>query len=410
MKKEKIEIINRNGEKLAASMFLPANGELQTVALFAHCFTCSKNLAVVRNISAELTRKGIGVLNFDFTGLGQSHGDFSDSNFSNNLTDIEDAYNYAKENYAAPSILIGHSLGGAAVLKAANILPTKAVVTLGAPAEAKHVSHLITDIDAVLKDGKATISIGGRPFTIKKQFIDDLQTHNLAEELKNLKKPLLILHSPQDTIVTIDNAAQIYKNAFHPKSFISLDGADHLVSKKEDALYVAQVIASWVSRYVDLRTVEAPVKKTAKKSVAGEQVLVYLNEDEGYTNHIYTENHHIIADEPISFGGTDLGPSPYELLNGAIGSCTSLTLKLYAARKKWDLQEVYVYLSYGKKHAEEIGVESEEKGRLDVISKKIKVVGNLDATQKARLLEIASRCPVHKTVANKVYFESELID
>lgn len=406
MKKQRLNIQNRNGDLLSANLIFPSNRKIDNIAIFAHCFTCSKNLSIIRNISSELTSKGIAVLGFDFTGLGDSHGEFSDSNFSNNLTDIIDAANFLKENYIAPSILIGHSLGGAAVLAAATQLDAiEAIVTIGAPASVAHVTSLIGNKEKILREGKAQISIGGRPFTIKKQFLEDLAQHDLGNEIKALRKPLLILHSPQDKIVSIDNASTIYQHAFHPKSFIGLDGADHLLSKKEDAVYVAQIIAAWVSRYVNIATNTKQLKDTA-----GEQVLVYLNEEEGFTNHVYTENHHLLADEPISFGGSDLGPSPYELLNAAIGSCTVLTLKLYAARKKWDLQEVYIYLSYAKKHAAEIGIDTEEMGRLDHITKKIKLVGNLDEAQKKRLKEIASRCPVHRTVSSKVYFDTELID
>ena len=406
MKKSKIEIRNRNNEMLSANLVTPSSGQFSQIAVFAHCFTCSKNLSVVRNISAELTNKDIAVLNFDFTGLGDSGGDFSDSNFSNNLTDIEDISEYLIEHHMAPTVLIGHSLGGAAVIKAANLLPNiKAVVVIGAPSNTTHVKHLISDKETIEKEGKANISIGGRPFTIKKQFLEDLSAHNIHEAVKTLKRPFLILHSPQDRIVEIENAATLYQNAYHPKSFVSLDGADHLISKKEDALYAARIIGSWVSRYIDL---DSGDNEDKIMDTQGEQVLVYLNEEENYTNHIYTKRHHVIADEPISLGGSDLGPSPYELLNAAVGSCTVLTLKMYAKRKKWDLQEVYVYLSYSKQQAEALGVDSGSDS-VDHITKKVKLVGNLDETQRQRLLEIASKCPVHKTVSNKVHFTSELI-
>ncbi len=408
MKTEKLSIQNRSGEALAAKLFFPINGTYQQIAIFAHCFTCSSSLAVVRNISTKLTTKGIAVLSFDFTGLGRSEGEFSDTNFSHNISDIIDTSEFLTKHYQEPTILIGHSLGGAAVIKAANQLPNiKAVVALAAPSYAEHVAqHLVGQKEAIETEGSGTVSIGGRPFVIKKQFIDDLEKHNVIEEVKILKRPLLILHSPQDRIVAIEHASNLYQNAFHPKSFVSLDGADHLVSNKKDALYVADVIGAWVSRYVSLMQ-----EKTTEvqKDTKGEQVLVYLNNEDNLTNHVYTEKHHLVADEPVSFGGDDLGPSPYELLNAAVGSCTVLTLKLYAQRKKWDLQEVFVYLTYAKKHAQELDLELENMGKLDSIVKKIKLVGNLDATQRARLLEIASRCPVHKTVSNKVYFKSELI-
>ncbi len=411
MKKVHLKIKNRNNQLLAADLITPSNGVFSKIAIFAHCFTCSKNLSIVRNISGELTNKGIAVLNFDFTGLGHSEGDFSDTNFSNNLTDIVDASTFLEENYVRPTVLIGHSLGGAAVIKAANLLPhIKAVVTIGAPSQAAHVAHFVDhQKDQIDNQGAATVSIGGRPFTIKKQFLEDIYSHDIVEDVKKIKRPFLVLHSPQDKIVSIDNAAKLYQHAFHPKSFISLDGMDHLISKKEDAIYAAQVIVAWVSRYIDLTITQEEEEEI--KDTQGEQVLVYLNDEENYTNHVYTKRHHLIADEPLSFGGSDLGPSPYELLNASIGSCTVLTLKLYAKRKKWDLQEVYVYLSYAKKHAEELGTaDSNDLGKIDHITKKIKLVGNLDEAQKKRLLEIASKCPVHKTVSNGVHFDSELVE
>ena len=410
MKRIPLKIENRNNQLLAANLITPSNGTFSKIAIFAHCFTCSKSLSIVRNISGELTNKGIAVLNFDFTGLGNSEGDFSNTTFSNNLTDIVDASIFLEEHYVRPTVLIGHSLGGAAVIKAANLLPNiKAVVVIGAPSKTAHVGHFAAPHkDKIEKEGAATVSIGGRPFTIKKQFLEDLQDHHILEDVRNIKRPFLVLHSPQDKVVSIDNAAELYQHAYHPKSFISLDGMDHLISKKEDAIYAAQVIGAWVSRYIDLTIVQQEEEEI--KDTQGEQVLVYLNDEENYTNHVYTKRHHLIADEPVSFGGSDLGPSPYELLNAAVGSCTVLTLKLYAKRKKWDLQEVYVYLSYDKKHGEELGTaDSNSLGKIDHITKKIKLVGNLDEKQKKRLLEIASKCPVHKTLSNGVHFDSELV-
>ncbi|UUW08760.1 alpha/beta fold hydrolase [Flavobacterium plurextorum] len=406
MKKIELSIKNKNGESLAAQLITPINGEINNIAIFAHCFTCSSSLAVVRNISSELTNQGISVLNFDFTGLGHSDGDFSETTFSNNVSDIVAVNEFLTENYIAPTILIGHSLGGAAVIIAANLLSNiKAVVSIAAPSYVKHITkHFGGFEDTINKKGEAVLSIGGRPFKIKKQFIDDLEAHNLEDEVKLLRRPLLILHSPQDLIVGIENAASLYHQAIHPKSFISLNGADHLISDKRDAFYVAEVISSWVKRYVEIKKEEIAVKDTQ-----GEQVLVYHETIVPFTNHIYTKTHHLYGDEPVEFGGDDLGLSPYELLNAAIGSCTVLTLKLYAQRKQWDLQEVFVYLSYSKKHAEELHLQFEEMGQLDHISKKIKLIGNLTNEQRDRLKEIASKCPVHKTVADKVYFDTQLI-
>ena len=412
MKKTELLIKNKNGESLAAQLITPMNGQINSIAIFAHCFTCSSSLAVVRNISSELTRHGISVLDFDFTGLGHSDGDFSETTFSNNVSDIIAVNEFLTENYIAPTILIGHSLGGAAVIIAANKLPNiQAVVSIAAPSYVKHVIKLFEGLeDAITENGEAVLSIGGRPFKIKKEFIDDLEAHNLEDEVKLLRKPLLLLHSPQDLIVGIENAASLYHKAHHPKSFISLDGADHLISSKEDAFYVAEVISSWVKRYVVIKKDEKVEKyEEDVKDTDGEQVLVYHETIVPFTSHIYTKTHHIYGDEPVEFGGDDLGLSPYELLNAAIGSCTVLTLKLYAQRKQWDLKEVFVYLSYSRKHAAELKLEIEEMGQLDHISKKIKLIGNLTEEQISKLLEIASKCPVHKTVAGKVYFETQLI-
>jgi uncharacterized OsmC-like protein/alpha/beta superfamily hydrolase len=311
---------------------------------------------------------------------------------------------YIKEHYQAPSILIGHSLGGAAILKAASQLKyIKAMITIGAPSEPSHVAHLIeSKQDQIIKEGEAQVQIGGRPFTIKKQFIEDIESINLLETVKSLRIPYLLMHSPQDNVVGIQNAGELYQAAFHPKSFISLDGADHLLSKKDDALYAASIIGAWLRKFVDLEA----LNKTLP-SIKGEQVLAHLNVNDNFTTQISTNSHQMIADEPASIGGDNLGPSPYEYLNAALGSCTALTIKMYAQRKEWNLQEVFVYLSHAKKHAEELGVVSEGKGKIDHISKKIKFIGDLNAEQKTRLLEIASKCPVHRTLQNDIHIETE---
>ncbi len=388
---------------LSARLELPADEKVRTYAIFAHCFTCTSNLSVVRHISRTLTMNGIGVLRFDFTGLGKSEGDFADTNFSSNVSDLITVYNYLKDNYEEPHMLIGHSLGGAAVLMAAAQLPDiKAVVTLGAPAEPEHVQHLFKEsIEEINRSGEAEVNIGGRPFKIQRQFIEDLQNHDLLSIVKKLRRPYLILHSPQDKIVNIDNASKLYLAAHHPKSFITLDGADHLLSEKDDAIYVAEMISTWATRYLD------PMPEVKPLSTEGEQVVAHLNLHDSFTTRIYTPHHHIVADEPLSFGGNNLGPSPYELLNASVGACTVMTIKLYAERKKWDLKEVFVYLTYAKKHVDELDVETEVMGKIDHISKKIKFVGDLDDQQKQKLLEIAAKCPVHKTLGNTVLIETK---
>lgn len=405
MKNQKIEIKNSNGEILHANLELPANKNVLQYAIFAHCFTCSSGLGIVKHISRELTNFGFGVLRFDFTGLGNSDGDFEDTNFTHNLSDLKKVNQYLIDNFDAPTLLIGHSLGGQAALIAASELENiKAVVTIGAPSDPQHVSHLLSNgLEKIKTEGQAKVSIGGRPFVIKKQFIDDLNNYNAENVIQNLRKPLLIMHSPQDTIVGIDNAAKIYKNAHHPKSFVSLDGADHLLTNKKDSIYVAKTIGTWAERYLLKETFHD--KKPL--STEGEQVVAHWKNDTGFTTQISNNRHTIIADEPESVGGDDLGFSPYELLNAALGACTNMTLKLYAERKGWPLEEVYTYLTHSKQHHKDSSGKSENLGKIDHILKKIEVKGDLTDEQVKRLIQIAAKCPVHKTLSSSIEIETK---
>jgi putative redox protein len=404
MSKEKLVIKNSNGEQLHATLELPANKKPLQYAIFAHCFTCSSDLGVVRNISRELTGYGFGVLRFDFTGLGSSEGDFADTNFSHNLKDLEIVNDYITKNYGAPSLLVGHSLGGVAVLIAASRLENvKAVATIGAPADPEHVKHLfVHGMDEMVLKSEASVTIGGRSFMIKKQFLEDLEKHSLASTLKNLRKPILILHSPQDMIVGISNAAEIYQNAHHPKSFVSLDGADHLLSEKKDSLYAAKTIGTWAERYIlgNYSPQGSPIE------TKGEQIVAHWKSDHNFTTQISNNRHAITADEPEDAGGADLGFSPYELLNAALGACTAMTLKLYAERKKWPLEEVYVYLTHDKRHVDDCEDCSGKTGKIDHIKKKLEFVGDLTEEQKSRLTEIAALCPVHKTLGSATKIET----
>jgi putative redox protein len=405
MRTVQLEIPN-DEQGLFARLELPADGKADFFAIFAHCFTCNSSLGVVRHISRTLTGHGFGVLRFDFTGLGRSQGEFSETNFSGNVSDLLAVASYLKEHYKAPTLLIGHSLGGAAVLTAAQQLPEiKAIATIGAPAEASHVTHLFKEgIETIQKNGEAQINIGGRPFKIKKQFIEDLEKKETLEIVKELKKPLLIMHSPQDSIVGIGNAAKLYHAAFHPKSFISLDGADHLLSNKEDAVYAANMIGTWVGKYF-------PRVQHEHLSPQGEQVLVHLNLENNFTSQVYTDKHSIVADEPASIGGDDLGASPYELLSASLGACTVMTLKLYAERKNWDLKEVYCYVTYSKKHVDDIDQNLDVTGQIDHLQKSIKIIGDLDQKQRQRLIQIASKCPVHKSLTSTTVIDTkELLD
>ena len=309
-----------------------------------------------------------------------------------------------KTNYGIAEIIIGHSLGGAAsILAASKLTDIKAIVTIGSPSEPSHVKHLFdNDMEKIKAEGVAKVSIGGRPFNIKKQFIKDLEDNPLSEVIKSLRKPILIMHSPQDTVVGIENAGELYKNAWHPKSFISLDGADHLLSKKEDAIYAAEIIGSWMKKYF-------PQETEKRLDTKGEQVVANLDLSDNFTTEIYTSKHQLIADEPASIGGADLGPSPYELINAGLGACTVMTIKLYAERKGWELNEVKVYLTYEKKHSEEIAEADATPGKIDHIQKKIELIGNLDSSQRKRLIEIASKCPVHKTLTSQTIINTEEI-
>ena len=405
MKSTKLKIPNFKGLQLNAFLELPANQKPNYFAIFAHCFTCSSSLSAVKNISRTLTSYGFGVVRFDFTGLGRSEGEFAKSHFSANVEDLIAVSNYMKSNYEAPSLLVGHSLGGAAVIAAAAQLNTvKAVATIGAPATVSHVKHLFShDIDTIRDNVDTEVNIGGRPFKINPEFVADFDKTDLPSVVKKLRKPLLILHAPTDTVVGIKNAEQIYHNAHHPKSFVTLDNADHLLTNSKDSNYAGNVIGAWSERYFE-------IKENEMLSTNGEQVVGHLNlVEDNFTTSIQTKNHSLIADEPISFDGDDFGPSPYEYLNAGLIACTAMTLKLYAQRKKWDLQEVFVYVSHSRKHSDDLNIEVEKPTYLDHISKKLKFVGNLDDAQKQRLKEIASRCPVHKTIASEVIFDTEII-
>lgn len=403
MNPTKLTFPNSKGLDLAADLYQPLDRVPKFYAIFAHCFTCSKNLSSVTRICTALSQEGIAVLSFDFTGLGMSEGDFKESTFSANISDLVDAAAYLKEHYAAPQLLIGHSLGGAAVLYAASELDAvSAIATIGAPADPGHVRHLFEgDVEEIEKSGKAQVNIGGRPFVIDKQFIEDLEQKPLSSFLKKMRKSILILHSPQDKIVEIENAQEIYQSAFHPKSFVSLDGADHLLKKEKDAMYAGQVIASWSVRYVD----HEEVKENQTK---GNPVMVRLTDGPGYTTEIKTPYHHLIADEPVEVGGKNLGPNPYDFLMASLGSCTAMTLKMYAARKKWNLKEVRVYLNHEKVHKEDSEQAEQESAKVSQFTRLLELEGELDGEQRNRLLEIANRCPVHRTLEDDILIQTML--
>ncbi|WP_339873322.1 bifunctional alpha/beta hydrolase/OsmC family protein [Olleya marilimosa] len=400
---QKINFTNAEGQQLVGRLELPINQHPHNFAIFAHCFTCNKNLSAVKNITRELTSNGFGVLRFDFTGLGESEGDFENTNFSGNVDDLISASNYLKENYTAPTLLIGHSLGGAAVIFAASKIDSvKAVATIGAPSNPKHVKHLIQNsVEEIKATGKANVSIGGRPFTIKKQFLDDIETKSLPDVAKNLRKALLVLHSPQDTTVGIENAEEIYVAARHPKSFVTLDGADHLLMKKEDSIYVGSVIATWAKRYISIPKIDTI--STTHQAVAS------LDAEDGFTTQMTVGSHTMMADEPVSYGGNDFGPSPYEFVSAGLSACTAMTVQMYVKRKGWDLQNIEVHTSHTKV-AKQIVENGEQKEiKVDTFNREIKLQGNLDDKQIQRMLQIADKCPVHKTLHSAIEVVTTLV-
>lgn len=401
MKSEKIILKNAKGLSLSARLELPVDKKPYAYALFAHCFTCTKNLTAVKNISQALSSHGIAVLRFDFTGLGESEGEFEDTNFSSNIQDLVDIAEYMNANLAPPNLMIGHSLGGAAAIYAANAIDSiEAVVTIGAPSSPQHIQHLLDEkIETIQKEGTAQVNIGGRPFAIKKQFLEDIASKNMDDMLSSMRKPILIFHSPQDQVVDISNAKEIYSNAHHPKSFSSLDGADHLLSDKRDSLYVGNVIAQWAGRYI------SQPKPTELRT--REQVAVRIGK-EGYTTDILAGQHSLTADEPEDVGGNDFGPSPYELLLSSLGACTAMTLRMYADRKKWVLEEVSVHLSHKKDYQDDANNLDEKRNTIDQISRTIELIGDLSSEQKERLIEIADKCPVHKTLHGPIVVKTFL--
>ncbi len=401
MIQKRLKIVNNQDQDLAAYLRLPVDGQASVLAIFAHCFTCNKNLAAIKNISRALTQNKIGVLLFDFTGLGESEGDFSETNFSSNISDLLAAAAYLEREYSAPQILIGHSLGGAAVIQAAAQLPNiRAVATIGAPADVPHVSRLFKqNIEEIKQTGQAEVNIGGRPFVIKKQFLDDLENNPAEKILKGLGKALLVMHSPQDNIVDIENAATIYQQARHPKSFVTLDGADHLLSNRNDSFYVGNIVSAWASRYID-RGKEATYQSES-------QVLTSTGQ-EGFLTEVLMGSHQLVADEPQSVGGEDQGPTPYDLLLASLGTCTGMTLRMYADRKGWNLQEIKVHLEHEKRHAVDCQQCEKPGSKLDHIDKHIELTGDLDQGQRERLLEISTRCPVHRTLSSEVRIDSKL--
>ena len=393
---EKLVFPGSSGEALAARLDTPA-GAPRAYALFAHCFTCSKDIFAAARISEALVERGFAVLRFDFTGLGASEGEFANTNFSSNIEDLIRAAEFLRENHAAPEILIGHSLGGAAVLAAAGSVPeAKAVATIGAPADAAHVVHNFgAKLDEIEKTGVAVVRLAGRDFTVKRQFLDDLKAQSVEKRVAKMGKALLVFHAPRDQVVGIENAAAIFQAARHPKSFISLDDADHLLSRRSDAVYVADILRAWASRFISKEESAPALPYPGPEG----QVSVAETGQGKFQAEIVSHTHRLLADEPVSYGGLDTGPSPYDLLSAALGTCTTMTLRMYAERKNLDLDRVIVHVRHGKVHAEDCAECGEgREGRVDRFQRELVLEGNLDETARVRLSEIADRCPVHRTL------------
>lgn len=401
--RKKLTFFNAAGQRLAALLDLP-DSPPRACALFAHCFTCGKDMSAASRIARGLARSGYAVLRFDFTGLGGSDGDFANTNFSSNVDDLIAAGDYLSEHFGTPELLVGHSLGGTAAIVAALRMPSvRAVATIAAPVNpADLVDHFGGQQHAIALEGEAEVVLAGRKFNIKKQFLEDVQRNSIAHRVGDLRRPLLVLHSPLDDIVSIDDAGIIFKAARHPKSFISLDGADHLLSRIEDAEYVAQTIAAWAGRYL------APAPARGGPAVLPGHVLV-AEVNHRFTQAVHSDAHSWLADEPRAVGGDDAGPDPYEHLLAALGSCTSMTLRMYATRKQWPVTHIDVSLQHYRCHARDCGDEAAaaaaagDAPMLHVIERAIRIDGPaLTAAQRQRLMEIADRCPVHRTLANEI--------
>lgn len=392
---QKLTFPGGSGDILAARLDSPA-GRPKAYALFAHCFTCSKEIFAATRIANELAKQGIAVLRFDFTGLGSSDGEFANTNFSSNIEDLLKAADYLRENFEAPQIIIGHSLGGAAVLVAADRVPeVKAIATIGAPSDAEHViDNFSADVEEIEEKGIAEVKLAGRSFTIKKQFLDDLRGQSVTDHAAGLRKALLVFHAPRDAIVGIENAAAIYGAAKHPKSFISLDDADHLLSRRGDAVYVAQVLGAWASRYLDNMEDESYLPYPGPQ----DQVSVAETGHGKFQAEIVTGKHRLWADEPLEVGGDDTGPTPYDFLSMALGACTSMTLRMYADLKKLPLQCVAVHVRHNKIHAEDCAECEGREGRIDRFERQIELIGDLDDEGREKLKKIADKCPVHRTL------------
>lgn len=402
MRSTKIHFKNQQGQQLSARLELPVDERPHAYAIFAHCFTCSKSLTAVRQITRGLALSGFGTLSFDFTGLGDSEGTFEQTNFTTNISDLVAAAKYLATSHQAPALLIGHSLGGTAVLHASEqIHSAKAVVTIGSPFQPEHVTHLFTEsMDELEAKGQAEVSIGGRPFCIHQQFVQDIRNRDSVTVASDLGKALLLLHSPQDTIVGIQNAAELYHAARHPKSFVSLDGADHLLMNKEDAHYAGEVIGSWVRRYVP---------KPKPSQIPTSSRLVASSTENKFTTELQVGNHRLLGDEPTEVEGHDAGPSPYDFLMASLATCTTMTVKMYADFKNIPYQQIRTHISHEKVYADDQKASEGNGQQIDHLDRQLEIIGDeLTEAQREKLLSIANRCPVHRTFEKGIKVSTQL--
>jgi len=402
---QNINFENRAGQMLAGVLHAPDATPPRACAVFAHCFTCTKNIRAAVRIADALAGEGFAVLRFDFTGLGQSEGDFSETGFSSNVDDLVDAAAHMSGRGQPPALLIGHSLGGTAVLAAAHEIESAvAVATIGAPANPSHVLNLIADeLETIESAGSAQARLGGQPFRISQAFVEDARTRSVSENLRSLRKALLVMHSPVDETVSIDEAAQIYRRALHPKSFVSLDDADHLLTNDRDARYAARILAAWAGRYI-----EGVAAAPDRARYAAGAAVVDGRRDDGFLVAVNANGHPLLGDEPPDKGGSGRGPSPYDLLSAALASCTVMTLNFFAGREKIPLKGAEVSVRHERIHAEDCAECESSKGRIDHFTRAISLEGDLDDEHKALLLKIADRCPVHRTLENEIRISTEL--
>lgn len=404
MRSQSVEFSNAKGATLSGVLEIPA-GDAQAWAIFAHCFTCSKKSLAASRVARGLAERGIGVLRFDFTGLGDSSGDFSTSGFSSDVADLVSAAQWLSASGRTVSLMIGHSLGGAAtIVAAAQLDEVKAVATIGAPSDASHViaqfQERVPEIEA---QGRASVNLGGRPFTLSQAFLEDVRSATVLDSVKALRKPLMILHAPGDDVVGIDDATDLFIAAKHPKSFVSLDRADHLLTGKGDAAFVVDVIAGWSAQYIDTQPISRAAEPQSNKVIVRE-----TGENGPYQNDVLIGGRHFFADEPETYGGADTGPDPYAFVTAGLGACTSITMRMYANRKKWPIDRLSVSLDHEKRHADDC-VDCGPGDRIDVFTRYIEIEGDLDEDQRARMLEIADKCPVHRTLENGAKVETHLV-